>query len=316
MRIIRNLFRDPRHYQIAALSSLAIWGTAQLQFPLTIERVAAVTGAAVGTQWLCTRLSGAGSYEVRSALISSLSLLILLRSMSIWALMGASVLSIASKFLLRTHRRHIFNPTAFGIVVSSIVFGGVWIAPGQWGAATWFCFFVLCIGSVVSTRAARADVSFGFLGFLATIYVARALWLGDPLAIPARELSSGALLVFAFFMISDPRTTPQSRTGRLLFAALVAIAASWIRFSWFRAEGPIIALVALSPLTFLLDRIFPGIPFRWPVSEPAMPVFQDAIPAGTRSVAHPVNTSEKVIPAVSLAECKPYQSELFEEVQS
>lgn len=286
MRAIATLWRDPRHYQIAALSSLAIWGTFALQFPITPARIAAVFGAAIATQWIGTRISGIGSFEVRSAMISSLSLLILLRSMSIYALAGAAVLSIGSKFVLRTSRRHLFNPTAFGIVVGSIVFGGTWIAPGQWGTATWFCFFILCIGSVVSTRASRADISFGFLGFYAAILIGRALWLGDPLAIPLRELSSGALLVFAFFMISDPRTTPETRTGRLVFAGLVATAAGFIRFYFFRPEGAILALVVLAPLTLVIDRILPGIPYRWPQLRPGLIPLRQHRGGATMKVKH------------------------------
>ena len=40
------------------------------------------------------------------------------------------------------------------------------------------------------------------------LLLARAFWLGDPLAIPLHQMQSGSLLIFAFFMISDPRTTP------------------------------------------------------------------------------------------------------------
>ena len=72
-------------------------------------------------------------------------------------------------------------------------------------------------------RAARSDVTLAFLVFYLALVVGRSLWLGEPLAIPLHRLQSGALLLFAFFMISDPKTTPDSRAGRILFAALVAL---------------------------------------------------------------------------------------------
>ena len=74
-------------------------------------------------------------------------------------------------------------------------------------------------------RAARSDVTYAFLAFYLAILFGRALWLGQPLAIPLHQLGSGGFLIFTFFMISDPRTTPDSRAGRILFALLVALGA-------------------------------------------------------------------------------------------
>src|SRR5256885_429998 len=74
-------------------------------------------------------------------------------------------------------------------------------------------------------RAARDDVTVTFRACYAALLVGRSLWLGEPLAIPLHRLESGALVLFAFFMISDPKTTPDSRAGRVLFAALVALGA-------------------------------------------------------------------------------------------
>src|SRR2546426_235169 len=77
-------------------------------------------------------------------------------------------------------------------------------------------------GGLVVNRAARADVTWAFLAAHTAFLLGRTLWLGDPLAIPLHRLANGALVLFAFFMISDPRTTPDSRPGRILFAILVA----------------------------------------------------------------------------------------------
>src|SRR5207247_1579437 len=80
-------------------------------------------------------------------------------------------------------------------------------------------------GGIVVNRAARADVTYAFIAFYAALVFGRSIYLGEPLTIPLHRLESGALLLFTFFMISDPKTTPDSRAGRLLFAALVAFGA-------------------------------------------------------------------------------------------
>ena len=88
----------------------------------------------------------------------------------------------------------------------------------------------------------------GFLAFYALLLFGRAIWLGDPLTIPVHQLQNGALLIFAFFMISDPKTTPNTAVGRLLYAMLVAAIAYTIQFVFYEPHGPIIALIIASPV--------------------------------------------------------------------
>ncbi len=83
------------------------------------------------------------------------------------------------------------------------------------------------------------------------------------MAIPLHRVQSGALLLFSFFIISDPRTTPDSRAGRILFGCLVAAGAWWIQFRLFRTNGPLWSLAACSLLTPLIDWALPGRRFRW-----------------------------------------------------
>jgi hypothetical protein len=83
------------------------------------------------------------------------------------------------------------------------------------------------------------------------------------LSIPTRQLQSGALVLFTFFMISDPKTTPDSRAGRVLFACLVALGAGLVQFGLYRPNGPLYALVALSVLVPAIDRLLPDERYRW-----------------------------------------------------
>ena len=70
-------------------------------------------------------------------------------------------------------------------------------------------------------------------------------------------------MIFAFFMISDPRTTPDSRLGRFLFAVSVAALAHYLAFFMQMRPALYVALIALSPLTLLIDRILPAERFAW-----------------------------------------------------
>ena len=90
-----------------------------------------------------------------------------------------------------------------------------------------------------------------------------ALWLGDPLNIPLHQLQSGALLIFAFFMISDPKTSPNSARGRIIYGALVACVAYSIQFIFYEPNGPILALIMSAPLVPLIDSVARGPIYRW-----------------------------------------------------
>ena len=203
-------------------------------------------------------------FDPRSPLISALSLTLLLRTGSVTLSIAAGVIAVASKYLIRWKGKHIFNPANFGLVILSLLFGAAWISPGQWGQATLFALLLLALGGVVTGKAKRWDVSLSLLGFYAAMVFGRALWLGDPLAIPIHQMQSGALLIFAFFMISDPKTTPNSRLGRVLFAALVAGVGFTIQFAFYNAAGIILALILCAPIVPLLDRILPAGRYQWP----------------------------------------------------
>ena len=148
--------------------------------------------------------------------------------------------------------------------------GRVWVSPGQWGSAALFGFLVLCLGGLVVNRAARSDVTYAFLAAYGSVLLGRALWLGQPLAIPLHQAASGAFLIFTFFMISDPKTTPDSRAGRILFACLVALGAGWAQFALYRPTGLLLSLACLAPLVPLLDRLLPGTTYRWPAAPPLL----------------------------------------------
>lgn len=260
-------WRDPRLYQMLSLSTLLIYGLVSLHFEVLFLQILVTIGAALVAQYAATRLARLPAFDPRSALISSLSLCLLLRTNDLAVSAAAAVLAISSKFLIRWGHKHVFNPTALALaVVLATGFG--WISPGQWGHVAWFGFFIACLGSLIVTRAARADVTSAFLSFYSGLLVARALWIGDPLTIPLHQLESGALLIFAFFMISDPKTTPDSRAGRITYALCIALTACYVQFGLFRPNAPLWGLIVCAPLVPLIDAWLPGQPYNWPGPSP------------------------------------------------
>jgi enediyne biosynthesis protein E5 len=254
---------DPRYYQIAALFSLLIYGLGWLEFDIEWPQIVVSLGTVLLTQYACTGIFRLPSFDPRSPLISGLSLCLLLRTNSLLLAFLTAVITIVSKFVLKRGRKHIFNPTNFGIVAMMLLTSQVWVSPAQWGSKLYFAFFIACAGGMVIYRAARSDVTYAFLLAYVGILFGRAFWLGDPWVIPLKQLQSGSLLLFAFYMISDPKTTPDSRIGRILFGILVATGAAFVQFGLYRTNGLLWSLAVCSIITPIIDRLLPGTKYEW-----------------------------------------------------
>lgn len=255
--------RDPRLYQIASLAGLLLFGVARLDLAVGGLQAAVILLTVLAAQYAGTRLDGRPHFDPRSALISGLSLCLLLRTNVLLLAVLTSAIAIGSKFVLRIGDKHVFNPTNFALVAMMLVTDQIWVSPGQWGSGAFFGFLLACAGGFVVHRAARSDVTFAFLGFYAAMVIGRSWWLGDPRGVPLHRLQNGALVLFAFFMISDPRTTPDSRAGRILFAFLVAAGAWVVQFRLFRTNGLLWSLAVWSLAVPLIDRLLPGRRYVW-----------------------------------------------------
>jgi Na+-translocating ferredoxin:NAD+ oxidoreductase RnfD subunit len=269
---------DPRDYQVAALCTLLVLGKLVFGFDVSWLQVGITLTSALAWQWLATSMGWPSTqatstspppFEWKSALISGLSLCLLLRTrILIWAAI-AGVVAVGSKFVLRVPRaggggtRHLLNPTNGAIVLLLLCGAPVWVSPAQWGHHLPLVFGIAGFGSLVVHRSARSDVTLAFLAAWAAILFGRAVYLGQPWAAPLHQLESGGLALFAFHMISDPKTTPDSRAGRVLFACLVAAGAALVQFALFRTNGLLWSLAACSLFVPVLDRWLPGRGFEW-----------------------------------------------------
>jgi Na+-transporting NADH:ubiquinone oxidoreductase subunit NqrB len=265
---------DPRNYQITCLAALLVYGMARLGFDIEPARACLILASVLITQAVCdvvvrqTTWKDWSGPNLRSALISGLSLCLLLRTNQPELAVAAGVVTIAGKFLIRVEGKHLFNPTNGGIAAMLLLSKHVWVSPGQWGAAATLAFLIACAGGLVVNRASRSDVTYAFIAFYAALLFGRSLYLLEPVAIPLHRLQSGALLLFAFFMISDPKTTPTSRMGRMLFALLVACVAWFIQFRLFITNGLLWSLALCSPTVPLINGVLPGSTYTWAASRP------------------------------------------------
>ena len=274
------MFQDARLYQIAFLSGflgLGVWSrdwTVQPHIALTAIVACACTQVILvlllpppahsqHPQWRYALTS------LPSAAITSLSLCLLLRTNHPYTMALAGSLAIASKFWLRSpQHKHFFNPANFGIVMVLILTGDAWVSPGQWGTDWWAVLLFAGTGGLITGRVGRWETSAAFLGTYGLLEIGRNAWLGWSWDVAFHHLTSGSLLLFALFMLTDPRSIPNARLARVMWAVSIALLTFGLQYIFFVPAAMFWALFALAPTTLWFDRVWPDSCFQW---QPATP---------------------------------------------
>ncbi|MBD2091898.1 RnfABCDGE type electron transport complex subunit D [Microcoleus sp. FACHB-1515] len=265
--------QDARIYQIGFLCLFLLLGVSTKDWELRSDRIAVIVCTCIGTQGAAFALKHWQSdreeqqpqllQSLPSAVITSLGLSLLLRADHYSTLMLASAAAILSKFVLQVQGKHLFNPANFGIIAALTLTQNAWVSPGQWGETQWCGLLFVGTGGVVLRRVGRWDTSIAFLAVYAGLEALRNLWLGWSWDVWAHRLMSGSLLLFALFMITDPRTIPNARSSRVVWAIAIAILTFILRNFYFLPTAAFWALFVLSPVSLLLDRCWPADRFTW-----------------------------------------------------
>lgn len=147
----------------------------------------------------------------------------------------ATAVAVGSKALFRApvngRRRHYFNPSNVGIAATLLVFPWVGIAPpyqfteGVVGALDWIIPGIIIVsGTFLNWRFTRKlPLIVAWLGTFAAQAVARSLVLGSPMVAGLTPMTGLAFLLFTFYMVSDPGTTPRSTGRQVAFGVSVAL---------------------------------------------------------------------------------------------
>ncbi|MBK9175883.1 MAG: RnfABCDGE type electron transport complex subunit D [Flavobacteriales bacterium] len=265
MRAAIRFFRhDARHFQILFLASFLLYGIGVLQWDAEVRRYLLLFGTCLLVQAAFIHWKRLPWHSIKSAMVTGLGMSLLLKSGSPWTLVLGAAVAIASKFLLRVEGKHIFNPGNLGIAAAVLLTGDAWVSPGQWGSGAALVFLVGAAGCMVVLRVGRIDTSIAFLAtFGALDFVRQVLYLGWEPEVWLHRMSNGSLLLFTFFMITDPVTTPRAQGARIGWSMAIAVLAFVLGWKWWVNATPIWALLIVSAITPVLDRIWKGERFQW-----------------------------------------------------
>jgi Na+-transporting NADH:ubiquinone oxidoreductase subunit NqrB len=260
----RVMFKDIRDYQILFLSLFLILGIGTRDWTLRPELILIAIATCVITQSIFSLVTAKeANINLRSSLITSLGLSLLLRA-DHWTTMAlAAATAICSKFIFQTGDKHFFNPANFGIISALALTHDAWVSPGQWGEEWWYALLFAGAGGIILQRVGRWDTTAAFLGTYSLLEAVRNIWLGWTWDVYLHRLMSGSLLLFALFMVTDPRSIPNAPIGRIIWAVCIAIITFILRNYFYLSTAVFWALFALAPLTILIDTLWFAPRFSW-----------------------------------------------------
>ncbi|MES1254006.1 MAG: RnfABCDGE type electron transport complex subunit D [Acidobacteriota bacterium] len=154
-----------------------------------------------------------------------------------------SAIAVVSKYLVRTRTANVFNPAAVGLVATFYMFdaGHSW-----WGAMpdipVWVALPVLfATGTFIAGRVNRIPLVLAFLGTYFLLFSVAA-FAGDPRRVAEAFVTPDlqAVLFFAFFILTDPPTSPIRHADQVACGALVAAIAFGV-FEWVGAAYYLLA---------------------------------------------------------------------------
>lgn len=257
---------NPKRLIIGLITLILVAGELRYGILGGYDRLAASLGGCLAAAFVFGRLVRERSPSYDSAYITGVSLAILTKPQSniLWPFALGAVLAIGSKYVLRYRGRHLWNPSNFGIgVLLLFAANHVAILSEQWGNALGTNIVIWAVGLLVVSRAGVLHVVVSYVLSFLGLAAARSFLTGTPLITEVAPLTGPMYQLFVLFMVTDPRTTVDSRRGRIAVAVAIAVVEAAIRLAadygvdflapLYRSP-PILALFLVGPAAMWLKQ--------------------------------------------------------------
>lgn len=280
---------DPRMHLAVVTTTLHLLGQVAFNFNLSIAQILISVGTSAVLELAIVFRRRRVIAWPASAMLSGNGIALILRvpgtehgdwwSLHGWYIFaGTAALALGSKYLIRWRGHHIFNPSNFALVLVFVSLGETRVDPqvlwwGDWSIPIALAFTVIIGGSMVITRrvgqthtALSFWVTFSVLVGLITVsgHGITANWHIGPISGWSYWIlltTSPEVLVFLFYMITDPKTSPSGRVGKLIFGCSIALISAVIvatQTGEFGTKVGILAgLVLMCPFVPLIDSFSP-----------------------------------------------------------
>jgi Na+-translocating ferredoxin:NAD+ oxidoreductase RnfD subunit len=287
--VVLPSLRDPRLHVAAVIITIHVLGQVALRFQVSVPQIlAAILTCAILEVAITFRQARAFVWPA-SAMLTGSGVALILRVVGTpvddhWTFYawhvyaGVAGLSLLSKYVIRYRGNHVFNPSNIGLVLAFVILGtsrveplDFWWAPlDAWMA---LAYTVILVGGLRITRrlhllglaAAFWLTLAGGLALLATSgHCMTASWAFAPVCgvdYWRVVVTSPEVMIFLFFMITDPKTVPGGSVGRVVFGVLVGITSVLLmapQVDEFGTKvGLLAGLVLVCAVRPVLDRFLP-----------------------------------------------------------
>lgn len=253
-RLIAAYRTQPSLLLPTATASYLILGIGFLGFSETwLDLAAAIVGALLAELALTKFTRGSASAS-RSTLSAAFSIGLFFRATNPLYFALAGVIAILSKYALRLQDRHIFNPSNFAMLALALLLPSrATIEFTQWGHNLYLygAIFVICFAVAYVTH--TFEISLAFLSSYLLLTAVSVLYQPYFFSEHFYGFLGPSLVIFATFMITDPKTAPRARRDRLWYGAAIALTyvlleIAGIRYALFLSLAAVLLCIAVLDL--------------------------------------------------------------------
>ncbi len=163
-----------------------------------------------------------------------------------WKFSAACALAILSKHLIVFKKKHIFNPAAFGIFLTLILFG----ASTQWkGTYAWY--ILLPFGIYFAQKIGKLNIIIGYLLAFFVLFGTQAVIQKIPLGHILGYLS----YFYIFVMIIEPKTSPIKPSEKIIFGVGIAVLIFIFTEIGVRFDVELFSLLILNIAVLLVNKV-------------------------------------------------------------
>src|SRR3954453_6386883 len=344
--VVLPKLRDPRLHLAATITSLPVIGQVGFHFRLSIAQILLSLAT-------CSVIEVARTFRAQkvwmwpaSALLTGNGVAFILRVPGTrhgdwwslhgwWIFVATAAVSLLSKYAITWRGGHIFNPSNIGLVLCFLVLGKTRAEPLDfwWGPMSWWLGLALAIivagGFLILTRLKLLGVAAGFwvsfaIGIAvlcATGHSMTARWHLGPIEgfhFWQVLLTSPEVLVFLFYMITDPKTAPAGRRPRLVYAVAIGLLSAVLIAPMQTEYASKVALLGALAIVCCARPLLDLLPLRIPappalgvgaLAVSALVLFAAGIPARTPSAQASILPAG-VIPPITIARSRGVDQQL------
>jgi Na+-translocating ferredoxin:NAD+ oxidoreductase RnfD subunit len=156
-----------------------------------------------------------------SAINTALGVLFLIRSTDVYIYLIVITIALTQKYFLKINNTHFLNPSNVAVVVALAFFPyQTYTTPEQWGSFLWLGTLMFILGFFITTIVKRTMIPLSFAFFYITLNY---LFLTHNIYDLFNTIISGSFLLFIFFMLTDPRTSPTKYSIQVLYTLSISL---------------------------------------------------------------------------------------------